>query len=403
MKLTLLLFRRLAIKINISFAFLLFLFLLWSCDEDMAIDRFEYEPNAVSITPDNYRVISKISSELLSCGPVAIAHNNSMTIVYLADEVSPVETESSKTIFLRCARFNLYEAKEDIKFLDIAKANTMLNGFNIGKVIPYEPNLTKLDDSTLLAMFRIGGTKGEYYSCQVDTESLVCENFCQMTLDKHLMNSANVRMSYEQLTESTMSDTPTLVFTTRIINKDGFFYSHLGGYGYNGIVVKSKNGIDWESVFVPTYVEHLSYILEGALGEDPKTGNIFLCARGDNMVLYSYDKEFNTIARPRLLAGTTTSKPTFFCYHDNLYLIVNMEKYENMGFGRRNTAHIYKVNGDTGNMELTKVMQCREGCSYHSVQVINDDIWVVFQTDARHIALENQGRSNLALYKLQMD
>lgn len=75
----------------------------------------------------------------------------------------------------------------------------------------------------------------------------------------------------------------------------------------------------------------------------------------------------------------------------------------NFSMGRRNTANIYKVNGETGELSLSKSMKCKEGCSYHSVQVIGDDIWIVFQTDARHLALETQGRSNLALYKLKLN
>ena len=78
----------------------------------------------------------------------------------------------------------------------------------------------------------------------------------------------------------------------------------------------------------------------------------------------------------------------------------NDTEYSN---GRRNTANIYRIDGETGELLLVKTLKCKEGCSYHSVQLVDDEIWVIFQTDGRHIALEDQGRSNLALFNLKMN
>ena len=94
-----------------------FVMFLCSCEVDIDEDPIEQE-KTIYITSDDYRVVSKMSSELLSCGPVSATHSNGlMTLVYLADENSHIETESSTSIFMRAARLNLYNKEEDVQFL----------------------------------------------------------------------------------------------------------------------------------------------------------------------------------------------------------------------------------------------------------------------------------------------
>lgn len=388
------------------FFLLLFFFVLMnsSCEKDLIVDNEieseETEKETVIITPDDYRTVSDISNELLSCGPVLVSgKNGSMTVVYLCDEDSPIETDLSSTIFIRASRFSVSQTSA-VAFTDIARPNMTLHGHNTGSSVPYEPNCLKTGDG-LLAMFREGGINGSYVCCNVDEFELICSNYRNMTIDGRMLDSEGLADVYKRLQRYQVNNNPVVVFTTRIIKTDGYYYSHLGDYYDYGVIVRSKNGVDWESLFIPSPISGMSYILEGAVGKDDKTGNLFLCARGDKVALYQYDSLFNEKSEPRVLQGVTTSKPTFFNYHDDLYLIVNMDNDFNFSNGRRNTANIYKVDGVSGNLSLVKAIKCKEGCAYHSIQVVNDEIWMVFQTDSRQIAMETQGRSNLALYKLE--
>lgn len=379
---------------------ILFTLISWSCERD--IDILE-DQITVYISPEDYRTVSDISTELLSCGAMSVAHDDGMmTVVYLTDEESPIETESSTSIFVRAARLNVNNSKGNVQFADIAKANKTLYGHNTGSIIPYEPNMVQTREG-IYAMFREGGLRGKYISCKVNEDELGCCSYQTMTIDGYPMDSNHLKLVYERKGNCSLQSSPILVFTTRIIQSDNYYYSHIGGYGYNGMIIRSENGLDWESIMIPSTISGMNYILEGAVGMDAKTGNFFLCARGDMVALYQYDSHFNEIAEPRVLFGVTTSKPTFFNYNDNLYLIVNMDNDTSYSNGRRNTANIYKVNGQTGALTLVKSLKCKEGCAYHTVQVVNDEIWMIFQTDARHIALETQGRSNLALYKLKLN
>ena len=375
---------------------------LGACNNDMEIIS-EDESDVIIISPEDYRTVSNDTKELLSCGPVSlIDENGQMSIVYLADEESCVESEFSSSIFVRLSRLNLYDNQATMEFVDIAKPNCTLYGHYTGSSAPYEPNLLKGKDSPII-MYRDGGMGGGYICCNLSSDSSCCSNFRSLTLDGLPMTPHNVQSVYGKYKVTNITDSPVLVFTTRIIQSSDSFYSHLGGYNYNGIIVKSSNGVDWESITVPSSVDGLSYILEGALGEDNTTGNYFLCARGNNMVLYRFNHFFNEISKPRFLSEASLSKPTFFNYHNSLYLIVNAQNDNEFSIGRRNTALIYRVDGQTGELTLSKTLKCKDGCAYHSVQVIGDEIWMVFQTDARHIALETQGRSNLALYKFELN
>lgn len=373
-----------------------------ACKEVIMIDVEPIEESIIYIERESYEVISNESKELLSCGPVAVAIGREITVTYLADENSPIETEQSNSIFVRASRFTIKNAKETLRFIDVSKANSTLFDHTFDSNIPYEPNLINLGDSLLLCLYRGGGKYGAYECCNILFDKFECCNYRYLNLDGRLMNPANVISSYKRISQKD-AQFAQLFFTTRVINVDSCFYGFLGGYGFAGILIRSHNGVDWESIMSPDLPEGMSYVIEGAIGKDPCTGNYFLCGRGDDVMFCGYNKNFQQIFPSRLVPGTTTSKPTIFSYHNHLYLIVNMQDDVDYSIGRRNTANIYQINGNTGELTLVKTIKCKDGCAYHSVQIIDDEIWMVFQTDARHIALETQGRSNLALYKLKLE
>ena len=385
-------------KIIILASFFFVAFASLAC-EGVKLNALSSDVSILFFERDSYNVVSNEAKELLSCGPMAVAIGREMTVTYLADEESPIETETSKSIFLRASRFSLDDVGNSLSFIDVAKANTSLFGRAFDSQIPYEPNLINVGDSSLICFYREGGISGVYACCDINPSVFECSNYRYLTLDGRVMNPTNVISSYRKIA-SREAQYAQLIFTTRIIKEDNSFYGYLGGYGFNGILMRSQNGVDWDSITSPDLPDGMSYIIEGAIGKDPQTGNIFLCGRGDDIMFCGYNKDFEQIIPSRLLPGTTTSKPTMFTYHNRLFLIVNMQNDVEYSIGRRNTANIYRINGTTGDLSLVKTMKCKDGCAYHSVQVVDDEIWVVFQTDGRHIALEDQGRSNLALVKL---
>ena len=80
-----------------------------ACDKDLEV-YIENSKETIIISPDDYRIVSNSQKELLSCGPVSIVDEEGrMTVAYLADEESCVESEFSSSIFLRVSRFNIYD------------------------------------------------------------------------------------------------------------------------------------------------------------------------------------------------------------------------------------------------------------------------------------------------------
>lgn len=371
-----------------------------ACEDGM---EFIYSDSIVCyIERSDYKVVSKEANELLSCGPAAVSVGREMTVAYLADEDSPIETESSTSIFLRASRFSIDNVSYTLRFVDIAKANATLFNHQSGSQIPYEPNLLNRGDSVLICLYREGGMSGPYVCCDISINDFQCSNYQYLTLDGKKMDPASAISSYKALSSREVKNVH-LIFTTRIIKDKDYYYGYLGGYGFYGILIRSTDGVNWESITTPESMETLSYVIEGAIGIDPVTSNLFFCGRGDDVMFCGFNADFKQIVPSRLLSGTTTSKPTFFVYHDRLYLIVNMQNDTEYSNGRRNTANIYRIDGETGELLLVKTLKCKEGCSYHSVLLVDDEIWVIFQTDGRHIALEDQGRSNLALFNLKMN
>lgn len=391
--------------------FSLFTIVLTACEvirinqeEIVQIELLKDDPDSLisHLERGCYDIVSNESKELLSCGPAAVVIGREMTVTYLADEESPIETEASSSIFLRASRFSLDNVTGTIQFVEVVRANASLNGQQFDSDIPYEPNLLSIGDSLQLCIYRKGGIQGPYVCCDISIDTFTCSNYRSLTLDGKLMTPSTVISAYKKVS-SRDAQSVRLIFTTRIFRDGEYYYGYLGGYGYFGLIIRSRNGVDWESVASPEQVEGLTYIIEGAIGKDPSTGNLILCGRGNDVMICGFDGGFHQIIPSRLLSGTTTSRPTIFTYQGHLYLIVNMKNDTDYSVGRRNTANIYRIDGGSGELTLVKTIKCKDGCAYHSVQVVNDEIWLVFQTDGRHIALENQGRSNLALVRIMIN
>ena len=363
---------------------------------------------AVTITPENYLTISNPFTEKLACAPNLVTYGNgNFAVAYLADDVNTVETESSTTIVCRLGLFDV-NAPDNGSFFDIATAGQKIGDVTIGNKAPYEPNLLKLGDDALLVLFNIRDTAGNYvyYSARFDTASNTVTSYQPLTLDGKNWTPVNIAVSYNALAEheiSTSGPTGSMVFTSKIIQHEGYYYGYCGGIcsGFSGMLVRSTDGIHWTSVMAPEALPEMAGVIE--CGFEFLEDYVYFCMRDISSGVYHCSYDFKTgeqLTKTLKLSGITTSKPTAFTQDGNLYLIVNKATGDDNTVGRRNTALFYRVNPKTCRLTLVREVFCADGVAYHSIVNHNGINYWSFHTDARRINPYTQGRSNLAFLQI---
>jgi len=363
---------------------------------------------AVTVTPSNYAGISKSGTEKLACAPCLVSYGEGkFAVAYLADEVNRIESESSTTIVCRVALFDP-EQPGQAEYLDIAAAGQTLGGVTIGSKAPYEPNLIALENGSLLVLFNIrtSGGKYLYYSARMDPAGRAVTDYAPLTLDGREWTPANIAASYNALSDrdiSTAGPTGSMVFTSKIIRHDGYYYGYCGGVasGFSGILVRSADGINWTSVMTPEAAADMAGVIECGFRFLDET--VYFCMRDISSGVYHGSYDFATgeqLLKTTKIPGLTTSKPTTFLQDGRLYLIVNKDTGDDNTVGRRNTAQIYEVRPETGALTLVKQLFCADGIAYHSVVESKGTNYWCFHTDARRIEPYTQGRSNLAFMEM---
>ena len=359
----------------------------------------------VTVTPENYWTVSYVDAEKLACGPGLVTYGDgNFAVVYLADDTNTVETESSGTIVCRIGLFNIKDPEYG-RFLDIATAGQTIGDVTIGSKAPYEPNLIKIDDSTLLILFNIRTTDGKYiyYSATFDTTTNTVVSYQNLTLDGKEWTPANVAASYNAIAENTIDasgSTGSMVFTSQIIRYEGYYYGYCGGIsnGFGGMLVRSVDGINWTAVLAPEAANDMKGVIE--CGFQFLDNSVYFCMRDISSGVYHCSYNFSTgeqLMNTEKLPGLTTSKPAAFIQNGKMYLIVNRYTGDDNTVGRRNTAQIYRVDPETCGLTLVKQVFCKDGCAYHTVVEYGGINYWCFHTDARRINPYTQGRSNLAL------
>ena len=364
---------------------------------------------SIVLTPLDYHTISKPDSELLSCAPCMVSYGNgNFVVTYLADEINSVETESSKTIVCRLRDFNILSPNQG-KTVDVAVAGQTIADLTISKTkAPYEPNILKIDDGTLLVLFNFRDTNNNYlyYSATYDTETKEVITYQPIYLDGREWNPVNVASSYNSIAENSISasgPSSSMVFTSKIVKYQGYYYGYCGGIcgGFAGILVRSTDGINWESFIAPKAASDMAGVIE--CGFQFLNNHVYLCMRDISSGIYhcSYEHQTRKVAvSTTKLPGLTTSKPAAFIEDGQMYVIVNKDTGDDATVGRRNTALFYRVDPVTCGWTPTKEVFCRDGVAYHNVENYNTTNYWCFHTDARRINPHTQGRSNLAFLKV---
>ena len=364
---------------------------------------------SIELTPLNYYTVSKPDSELLSCAPCLVAYGNGdFAVTYLADEANSVETESSKTIVCRLRDFNILSPDQG-KTTDVAIAGQKVGDLTISSTkAPYEPNILKIDDNTLLVLFNFRDTNNNYlyYSATYDTKSKQITAYQPLTLDGREWNPGNVAISYNAIAENTISSSgpsSSMVFTSKIIKHQGYYYGYCGGIcsGFAGILVRSTDGVNWQSYIAPRYSAEMAGVIE--CGFQFSGDYVYMCMRDISSGVYDCSYRMSSkqvVETTKLLPGLTTSKPATYIEDNNLYLIVNKNTGDDNVVGRRNTALFYRVDPATCKLTPAKEVFCRDGVAYHCVEKYNNTNYWCFHTDARRINPYTQGRSNLAFLQM---
>ena len=365
-------------------------------------------PLQLYLTNDDYFTISNPDKELLSCGPGLVHYGDGkFAVAYLADETQTVESESNNTIVCRLGLFHL-DDPENGKFVDIATAGQKIGDLTIGNKAPYEPNLMMLSNQELLILFNIHDNTGKYIYCYAifNTVSETVDSYGVLQLDGKEWTPANVATSHNALADqdiSTAGPTGSMVFTSQIIQHEGYYYGYCGGVcdGFAGILVRSIDGVHWESVMVPEAADEMKGVIE--CGFRFYDGTVYFCMRDISSGVYHCSYEWPTkrqLNETTKLPGLTTSKPATFIQDGNLYLIVNLKVANEATMGRRNTALFYQVDAKNCGLTLVRKVFCKGGCAYHSVVEVDGTNYWCFHTDSRGLALEKQGRSNLAFLQI---
>lgn len=365
-------------------------------------------PLQLTLTPETYLTVSRPETEKLSCAPGMVHYGDGrMAVAYLADDTNKIETEDSTTIVCRLGLFSL-EDPENGEYIDIATAGQTIGDMTIGSKAPYEPNLLKRSEAELLILFNIRDTAGKYVYCcaRFDAETKRVTAYEKLKLDGSEWTPATIADSYNRLSERKISaagPTGSMVFTSGIIRHEGWFYGYCGGVcdGFAGILVRSADGVNWESVLTPEAAPEMEGVIE--CGFDFFDGCIYLCVRDIKSGVYHTCYEWpgkEPVTPTEILPGLTTSKPVTFRQDGSLYLIVNQETGDFNTVGRRNTALFYRINPRECSLTLVKRVFCKDGCAYHSVVNVNNTNYWCFHTDARRIEPFTQGRSNLAFLEI---
>ena len=362
----------------------------------------------LTLTSENYLTISNPDTEKLSCGPGLVAYGDGkFAVAYLADDTNTVETEASTTIVCRLGLFDLRNPEEGA-FFDVATAGQTIGDVTIGDKAPYEPNLLRLSDNELLVLFNIRDTSGNYvyYSARFDTVSNTITAYQPLTLDGKNWIPANIAASYNAIAQtpiSTSGPTGSMVFTSEIIQHEGYYYGYCGGIcgGFSGMLVRSSDGINWTSVVAPEAADDMNGVIE--CGFQFLGDTVYFCMRDISAGVYHCSYNFTTgepLVKTAKISGLTTSKPAAFIQDGKLYLIVNKATGDDSTVGRRNTALFYQVDPETCRLSLVRQVFCADGCAYHTVENFGGKNYWCFHTDARRINPYSQGRSNLAFREI---
>lgn len=384
-----------------------FLFLFSSCSEDEYPDYNNIEKNKYFLSlVESSTIISDTTKELVAhCSllyPDEFVNDGTMWVPYYCDESQPHENPFATSTYPVLSKFNVSNPQMVSRF-PIARANTRTsNNIFIGDRPPYDPNVIVRKDDILVYFLAYINNNTTLVSKIFDKNNLCINNELSLLKLRYKVNNENISVTLNdagvmQCSKDIgypLTSVSHIVFT-RILKYENFYYVALGAlFGdFKGFILRSSDGIVWDVVTVqPSGISVLEAHLEII------DNKVYYIARpNDDKKCYIgvYDLENNIWVNFKPIEGSMASRPDIFYYKNRLYVIYNLDKGINSGWGvvPRTCVTIQEVEPNTLNLNEKVTIQYKYGMHYFSVNKYNNKLYMTFTEDRRMI---NRHASDIA-------
>lgn len=349
--------------------------------------------------------LSKGIKEKMTHSNTPVYVNGVLYCIYIFDEVTTLEWKQPTAGIRLSAKSTISGITE---FYDVATPNAVIGNLTIDNYPPYDPNLVVSEDKKFLLCYFVvkpNTTHKEtvcYRKYDLEKQELLDEvTICK--LDGETFTNEKACSVYNSLTGKNVTMYEMNMSCTITKFSDGYYYTGVGGdggFGFGGLVIRSQDLINWDTVTQVTAPRDDTRCTELAVFED-ENNRMLVAARYYNMgIYYGIYHNSSWIVTPSVIRDTIATRPEFFKYEDNIYLSVCVNgsiTTEGYGTVERATLGIFKVVGDR--VELNTKLQCKYGIHYQKALVIDGDLFLAYSTDERMLDA-SQSRSNIAFDRI---
>lgn len=302
--------------------------------------------------------------------------------------------------------------KPDVKsFFQVAKAG---DGKTDMYRPPYDPTGI-IEGTKLYCMYCPSMDSTATYVCRVfdlETETFDGEETV-MTVDGLPMTVWNVLNIYNEkssvkctwILDGGPKQAYGLGLNVKIVKFKGMYYSCLSGVGgtFCGIVIRSANLIDWETIAIPDFssLPKGNTFWEGSVC--PIDNGLFaFTARiqnEDGVIFGLWNPETGKFSNLQLVPNAIVSRPEFFEFRGDVYLACNVHgpsSVEGYGSVYRATCAFFRINPKNYTLEQVKIKKVDEGIHYFTFYNWCRNLYMVYSTDSRRLN-SREARSNIAV------
>ena len=317
--------------------------------------------------------------------------------VYYANDVIANEHPDNLNTYINLVKFNVCDPS-DFQTWRVVDVGQTFGDFTQGNKAPYDPNLI-IEQNTVKVLFSAYGSAGAtlgFVEFDKTTETFY-DTFTPCSIKYDLNGTDNIvpfdvngiTQCYEDkghVLESGLG-TDVILFTSALIEKDGYLYGSLGmagGGNFRGMILRSQDGgVTWEFFVIPD-----SSIVGSVLECNIEfIGNkMYYITRSKYLCVY--DISTNTWENYFKLNDLVDSKVNVFNFNGELYIAYNKIKNLTTDWTTviRNCMTIKKVkpNDITDIREVLEV-QLEDGIHYYSFEKHKGSLYMVFSNDRRKL------------------
>lgn len=359
--------------------------------------------NEIMVTKDPL-ILSNTNQKMSHCAMMDFdPSDNTMWVVYYANEVTTTENNTDVRTYLTIKHFNPY-TKETIGETTFKVGDTIGN-YTQAVTPPYDPTITVLANYVLVTFW--GNENGERcISCfRVNKETLAMSDYAINKLAyngvSYDLNCTNLKTIYEAYSGTTIGTIDTVAFSCHFPVYNGEYYGVINDIfsasGYKSFLVKSSDLINWSIVH--------------CFAEIPATNEASITIR--NGILYMADRQNGYLTKYTFASGAVEfvkiplslmCKMCIFNMKDALntetiVLISNIvSDYNASKEGFRRNLGIFTVDENLGIKMISRILTT-QGCHYPDLASDGFDLFMLWSEDRRNINRKVQ-RSNIAFSKV---